>query len=61
MIKIIRHGINHLGSTRFECDRCGCIFETDEYRARIASNRGEYDMVFSKCPECNHIISKVWS
>jgi hypothetical protein len=52
-VKIIKQGEKAVGTVRFECRSCGCIFEADE---------GEYEcydvpIVFAKCPCCGKDVS----
>lgn len=59
IIKIIRQGDkdNVVEIRRFECYKCGCVFECTEKEYKIRSG-GKNDLVYSiSCPTCNSEVT----
>ena len=43
--------------TKFECDRCGTVWECDPHEMQREFNMNE-EYVFCKCPVCEKVITK---
>ena len=59
-MKIIKEGIADSAIKRFECKKCGCIFEANEREYR-SSSWGEVNLSIlpaykCACPTCRHIV-----
>ena len=58
-MRVIREGdLKRLSSThRFECSRCGCVFEANsaEYRTESDFRNGHFYAI--ECPTCNHTVT----
>lgn len=58
-MKIIKQGHIELleGIKKFECEKCGCIFEANraEYRSGMQYN---IDYYYCRCPTCNTTVYK---
>ncbi len=54
-MKIIKEGdISKLKKTkRFECKKCGCIFEADKTEYKISSQYNEF-YTYATCPFCGN-------
>lgn len=55
MKRIIKQGRDLNEIEKFECNICGCIFETDE--SEIAFELNKFGLV-SNCPNCSKLIFK---
>lgn len=55
-MKIIKQGIEQTKAKRFECAKCGCIFEAnkDEYRFTdvIGQLHDNLPAYYCRCPNC---------
>ena len=58
MINIIKHGYQPPITIKFECNKCGCEWETDEFRNCGSSVYGTKEDYYTKykyehnCPNC---------
>ena len=61
MIRIIKQGTLQKHTYRFECSKCGCIFEADGYDVNIILERNVNcnQNQLSKCPCCGRFVAGV--
>lgn len=62
-MKIIKEGVKPKQTMRFECDKCGCIFECDESETKkIYDQLDPYygdKKYMHYCPTCGKVVTLV--
>ena len=61
MIRIIKQGTLQKYTYRFECSKCGCIFEADGYDVvpEQSRNANVNQRQLAKCPCCGRFVAGV--
>jgi hypothetical protein len=56
-MKIVKPGNVKGKHQRFECGKCGCVFEASENEFTTGDDRGEF-YYRCKCPHCTNAVYK---